>query len=337
MNSFVIKGKSDYCKWIYELLTEYGIGVDLEENGCNKLYCGDVEIDLDYLYNIDFYPRLMNVYEKLGSNYEDAEGMVLGLSYGRDSIDCTRMSKKFIMLANSAQDLFYDKCCMEHYIDRLPNLKYVIQNFSPYSLRYDESLSHSKRDNVLFYYTMYGTYHNYKGIEGEIQKYNYEKSKFDNMFSGIIDWRSLRRSLWSTYFECSGWVDPSLERKSFDPNNIPKEEIATTRAQYNKPYPKTIAENSVIVTQMFEKLTTRNVKIIMYFQPINQFYKKYWDKTYYEEALDFAKLMEKKYNCTVLDMTNISIPIEYYLDMGHPNYLGKEYITRIVDDHIMNL
>ncbi len=338
MEKLVVKGGSDYSYWLYELIKERGIIAEFERcNSGNKIVFDDLIIDLDVLYMTDYFPRLMSIYHEMGEKYKEAEGVVLGLSYARDSIDCKLLSKKFVMFANSAQDIYYDNCCLAHHYDRMSNLKYVIHNYSPFSLRYDESMSSKKDGNVLFYYSMYGDKHNCTFLDDRIKQYSVEKNNFNIKFEGVLDWWEIRKRLWSVFFERSGWRDPSSEDEYFDPEHISEADINTTLAQYNKPYPKTIEENKRIITDLYTKLVKDDVRILIYFQPMNEYYRMYWNEEYYHEVLEFANDMKKRFGCKILDMTLDTVPVRYYRDLGHMNLPGKEYMSGIIDNAMSEL
>ncbi len=338
LDKVLIKGGSEYALWINEILNDIGIISEFENgSGESLIFYNDKEINLDKLYWIDYYPRLMSTYEEMGEEYKNAEGLVLGLSYARDSIDCKLLSKKFVMLANSAQDIYYDSCCLKYYYDKMPNIKYVIHNFSPFSLRYDESRSHKKEGNILFYYTMYEDMHNCNFLEDKLDAYKIERAKFNEVFGEKLDWGQMRKLLWSFFFTRSEWKDPSLEDVFFDPLNISYADIETTLAQYNKPYPKTIEENKRTITEMYTRLASDNVKVLIYFQPMNEYYQKYWNIDYYYEVIEFAKELKEKFDCKILDLTFEKVPLSYYRDIGHMNLHGKRYISSVIDDAMREL
>lgn len=335
MPSIVVSGNKDYCDWIEKILTVREIAC-VRDKDCEKVAMvidGD-EVDIGFLYEIDLFPRLMYIYNNMSEDISLSEGMVLGCSFGRDSISAEKLSKKFVMLANSAQDFYYDSCCYSEYEKKIKKLKYMIHAWATFSLRYDESLSRKKKDNVLFYYTMYGKLHNCSYVDAEINKYAIEKNKFDNLLSDYITWDELRKELWNSFFSYSNWSDPILIDTCFDREHIPQVEIDMALAQNNKPYPMTIKENIEIITGLYDEFKKKGIKTLIFMQPMNDIYRKYWDEQHYYEVLNFAKYISEKYQCDLLDLTMTNLPDNYYRDMIHLNNRGKEYITDVIDEII---
>jgi hypothetical protein len=237
-----------------------------------------------------------------------------------------------MMLGNSAQDFYYDSLCFNHYISDVRQLKHFIHVFAPFSLRYDESKSKKKRDNILFYYTMFGDKHNCTIADEIIEKYQIEKKKFDDLFYGITCWKDIRKRLWQYFFERTTWQDETLIDKCFDRNNVPQAEIDMVIAEFNKPYPLTIIENKRIVTQMYEKISAMGVRPLIVFQPLNEVYRKYWKYDHYYENLSFAEELRNRFGCVVLDLTFNTIPDDFFRDILHLNSKGKEYVTKMIAD-----
>ena len=123
---------------------------------------------------LEYYVRSqsINTYkyknELILSRGNEAQVLILGNSHTYYGVNPALFPIKAFNLANVSQTLFYDNLLLRHYIQYLPDLRYVVIPISTNSLF--EGLEASKADEIAPYYKMY------MGIDyfSDFSHYNFE-------------------------------------------------------------------------------------------------------------------------------------------------------------------
>ncbi|MBE5871403.1 MAG: hypothetical protein E7294_09110 [Lachnospiraceae bacterium] len=288
-------------------------------------------VDVGFLRYMEFFPELKLILDK-AKKTKISEGLVLGMSFGRDAIFENMIHRKIINLAVSAQDFYYDWCALKVAKQSQKHFKFIIQTVAPFSFRYDESMSKTKDDNIRFYYSFYGTAHNNQRIAGEIEHYEEEKRKFNELFYGITDWNEVSQNMWDEYFLSTTNVLNYNYEKKFDEDKISQEEINIIKRQYKKPFEETILENKRILYGMFEK--TQNTRVLFFLPPLTNCYKKIWNEEYYIETKKLINEISSRIGASVLDMTSEVYKDDYFRDSMHLNREGAILVAEIINEWI---
>lgn len=333
MNKCLIYGNGNGVEALYRVFMKLGIYTETKrsEDIFQVKYNGNC-IDIGHLRKMEYMPEHYFTHKKI-KDKSAFLGLILGLSYGRDAIREDMIDVSVLNASTSGQDLFYDSCVLREVTQR-KKIKFIIQTIAPYSLRYDESLSATKKKEVGFYYTRYKTLHNNKILIEDAEEYDRQRRIFNDTFKGLTDWESVSKMMWEDYLEHNLYdIRSKQECKSFIEEMVSCSELDMIKRQYNKPFQKTIEENKVIIRQMYE-LESKTTKVLFFFPPFTKFYKEWWNENYYKETLDYIKNIAVGIHADVLDMTKEKMDNSYFRDSGHVNRKGAEIVANRINNWI---
>ncbi|MCR4895667.1 MAG: hypothetical protein K5891_02710 [Lachnospiraceae bacterium] len=265
-------------------------------------------------------------------NNEDACGIVTGMSYVQRGLIPEHLTKRLCMCAAPCQDLYYDFFSLADALRRMTQkLKYVVMGISPYSFRYDLSLSQENSARVLYYYREFGETHNFAVTEDGIAL----MERYDKVFDEICypEWRNI---VFDLFFE------DSLERndESFSygsGDDIRQEEsLEKMRKIGNKPYPETVAENEMIFGMFLELCARHGIKTVVLIPPFSRFFREHFPMEYVEEARAIIRSHHAKYEFEVLDMYDSPefLDDKYFADEDHLNVFGADKLTARLDEFL---
>lgn len=294
--------------------------------------------------NID---RLM--YDWDGSAYE---GIIFGISHAEVGIVTKFMEHKFLNVALSHQDLYYNLCTLKYLIEKYPQsvekLQHVVIDMFDYTyFNYDTSLS----ENAGQYYLIGGY-----NLDG----HNFNKNKnFEYHFEEII--QKIQKEWYKeiSETEIDVWEKLFLNFYEYDCNRkfqqiemekrnhiVTDSEIACMGygSILNNVFSQTIEENLLIFDEFIKTLYSLNpdMKIHVVLLPRYGAVEKSeeedpriqnWKKTF----LKLLNMEKKKYDFEFIDLkgvNEISSKREYYQDTSHLNALGAYAMTTYIENMI---
>ncbi len=323
-------GEKKIYEEIYEKIKSFGIN----EEKIVKFF---------YIYSMEGYDEENIKYrENIINQFNHIDGLILGLSHGRDGIDIDGLKGKWCNLAIGSQDLYYNFNQLKHirddYPSKIEHLKYVIIDMYTYTyFNYDVSLTHGAIN--YYFHSGFGDdeSHNYKfnkffhkSVEDYITEIycqiNYCK-KYSQLFNDFINMR----------FKLSYIRKNKLSL--LDINEIKKYKYSNIERNI---YKQTIKENIEIFEDIIKLLLDINKDVKIYLILIPQYIEKEkkikeieqkWKVEFYN-IIDNIKTM---YKVKVLDFKNcesISSNKDFYYNNGHLNFDGSKEFTKILDSYI---
>lgn len=307
--------------------------------------CGKKNFDSDIANHagerlINIYSILLNqmcinpsahiILSKYETNINEAEVIVIGMSYTRNAIRAEYIDKKLVSLANSSQDLYFDYLCFKDAMSKGDNVKSVIIGLAPYSLRYD--LSKTRMDyRVYFYQELFDDSHNNVKMRDELHEYHKQISLLKKIFDSEMIEKLFRRLADISEVE-------KLERsqKTFIPEEITELEVEDMRKKYDKPYMDTIQENKMILKDYIECARLLGVHVYLFMPPYTKWYKTHWDQRYINEIRNYVYELGEVFDFDLIDLSDIDLPNHYFGDYAHVNNIGAMYIASVINQILNN-
>lgn len=305
---------------------------------CKKIFGNDKEDIYIFLYDFIMYFYFQNpiCYYAYCKNYfkENPKSIVTGISYSKDAIS----HESIINLANAGQDLEHDFLLFKKYVEECEKKNRKLQNavigICPYSFRY--SMKHSKvnQRQMLLYYPILGN----SSLESDCKyffKWFAYQDKLINKFLKQIDYK---KCFYEYYLPEYGKVDYS--NVLFDEKGLIQVEYEKCRENirrtYNKPYEKTLEENKVILKDYIEYALRKGLNVFCLIPPYTEIYKREWKKEYLLETRQYLKVLEEKYEISVLDLADAYFPDWCFYDEGHLNAIGQKKVTESLLEYMEN-
>ena len=277
------------------------------------------------------------------------EGIIFGISHAEVGILTRFMTKNFLNVAMSHQDLYYNlrtlEYLVENYPEKLQNLKYAVIDLFDYTyFNYDTSLS----ENAAHYYSLGGF---------SLDSHNFANNKnYDCDFNCIIHALKQERYCGVREIEIDVWEKYFLEYYEFDDYTV-FEQFDLSRRQnivrddeaenfkygsilYHT-FPNTIEENIKIFSKLMEKLYSINAKMKIYTILIPRYGKVEelekinprilaWKKSF----MHIIESLQKSYGFEFLDFKNyegLNGIKMYYQDGAHLNIYGAYTFTKFLE------
>lgn len=262
-------------------------------------------------------------------NDENVCGIVTGMSYLQRGLIPELLHRKFCMCACPCQDLYYDLYTLADAAERMgKRLQYSVMGVSPYSFRYDLSLSKENSSRVIYYFREFGEVHHLVGAEESIEEMRRQDDALNEICYPI--WQNI---LYDNFFDepfarventfCFETGDEEQQMKSLE----------IMKKIGNKPYPETVREN-ILLFEMYLKLCAeRSIKVLVLIPPFSKFFREHFPAEYVEEARTIIENYHEKYDLKVLDLYDSPefMDDDYYADEDHLNVYGAEKLTEMLN------
>lgn len=260
---------------------------------------------------------------------ENACGIVTGISCIRCAVNTELMSRKWAMCACSSQDLYYDFFAVADAIKRMgAGLKYVVMGIVPYSFRYDASLSTENYRKCLAYYREFGELHNLAALKPGLEYMERTDQILDELCRQ--DWRNLCFD-----FLCDGLFKSSDQEFYFEQCSPEQQQKSLEKMQRlgNKPYPATVAENTMVFDMYLKLCTRHNIKVTVLIPHFSEFFREHFPAEYVEETRSIIQEYCGKYDFAVMDLYDSPdfADDKYYADEDHMNVYGAAKLTERLD------
>lgn len=265
---------------------------------------------------------------------ENICGIITGMSYTQRGINAERMSKKWCMCAYPSQDLYYDFFALADAIRKSGDrLKYAVMGISPYSFRYDLSLSKGVQEKVYFYYREFGEFHNAIPIQEDLEL----MVRYDNVLDELCypNWRDI-------YFDFIAEHSFKRSEQIFDFTGLDEKQqeksLEEMKKISNKPYTDTIAENRMVFDMYMKLCKKHNIKVTVLIPPCSVFFRDHFPNEYVEETRDIISEFRGKYDMEILDLYDACefADDRYYMDEAHMNKWGAEKLTQTLDEFLID-
>lgn len=326
------------------------------------------EFGIDPQTILDFYQLFSEpkVDAVMGKDNKAYDGLILGLSHAAFGINSEYLDGNWCNLANGSQDLFYNRCMVEHcikyYPDKIKNLKNVIIDMYDY-VYFNWNVSLSKM--ILQYYAHGGYSYDLNDFSENANftdELEFEMKKNGYHFGGDYNLKSYYRK---TLFK-EEIVQMHINEMYGDPEfffykDVQSEKLTSAIIQKNSGEDSAFFETTLFIKR-FEETIQRNKKhfeeILRLLYSINKdmhiytiLIPRYHILEAKEEELgymqdwknDFEKIMNsfaKKYNIRYVnlkELEEISKEHEFYMDECHLNYNGSIQFTKYINQLMENI
>lgn len=318
------KRKDNFCVYNAKNISEKGVVLICTNKDIPEFpLLNTINLWKELKYKFIEAPWIYNVWNNFVEKTEGCEGIVTGISYIRDAVNCDLLKYNFGTLANSSQDITMDYKMFRHgesYCKK--KIKYAIVGLAPYSLRYDEALSKAQYYNVRTYCELF----KFNGV------LNYEK----NVSSEFLNDEEIKYIFEVYYLEkhsnLVNFYDYSKKYNNVLMNeNVRKAADDEMKGKYEKPYADTIVKNKQVLKDFLFYLNRKSIKTLVLMPPFPSWYKTRWNYSYYEEMYEYVNGLREVLKFTLIDLSNEELPDNYFMDYAHLNSKGREYIANILN------
>jgi len=279
----------------------------------------------------DSYRVVKNYIE---NNQDSIEMIILGSSHNTSGVNPNFINIKSANLANGSQPLEYDNFFVEKYAKELPNLKYIILEYSYHSLWNNPTSTMSWRG----YY-----YHKYFNCNLNVKKYSIKKiSDFliqpDRNFERLYDYYFLKGVAMTENNDTKGW---ELMDGNFDGRNY--EEVLESGEKKYRNYWKDFYKeenmdlNIKYLTNIFSICKENQLKLIVVTPPVFESYSKYISHNKYELMQRVIKDFKNKYQFEYYNyFYDDSFKLEDFYNHNHLNSSGSTKYSLLLNEIFTN-
>lgn len=260
----------------------------------------------------------------------DFRCVVTGISYAMLGVLEEKMKTPTFNFAMNGQDVYFDAKIWEHILTKyhVDSLEFSLIGLTRYSLHYD--LSMRKNDMVTRYSHLFDDYHNAHQTQQKVDK---AYTIIDPGY--ILSIYTTQKNVYSDYFK-------NIHRGNF--NQLKENAKAQAKMElvsqneHIKFYPKTFAENVLILDKLIADLKENDLKPILFTVPGHSFYTKKIPHGIEREFLATTSSLTQKHDVPFLDMLRADeFNDEHFYDDSHLNEAGAELFTTTLNAYIEHL
>lgn len=264
---------------------------------------------------------------QLTSLHDSLEILILGSSHAYMGLDPQHFTSKTFNAANVSQPLCFDHYIAQKFIDRLPNLKYIILPISYFTL--SSTFANTEEWYREIYYTLYMDYPKY----GLFSKQHYEMSNFSTANSKLIDYYIRGQDLEQT---TSSGMSKMYYLKNKAIKNWDNGEFRA-KAHSSKDFSGDIGcENLVYLNNIASLSHEKGVKLILITTPVRSSYSNHIDIDQLNQMYSAVNIIVNKYdNVSYFDFfKDTSYVDEDFYDSDHLTEYGAYKLSHTIDSLI---
>ena len=275
--------------------------------------------------------------EKLFNEIKDTScrGIITGMSYTQRGILSDQLRHKILMASAPGQDLFYDFLTLTEVYQRMgEKLQFAISGLSPYSFRYDLSLSKENQNLSIAYFYYLKKWHHCSLSSEQIKQMLY----YDEI---------LKTYLFPNYLNIlCDLVIPFPHRQNFDVFDIAactpekkREAIEGVKKLGNKPYPATLKENKAIFEEYCKFCKERNIVLVVLIPAFSSFFRSIFPREMIQEMLSIIYEAQEKFGFYLINLYDDADfnDHKHFADIDHLNIYGAELMTHKLDKFLDNI
>lgn len=275
-----------------------------------------------------------NSYTVKKQNFEarldSIEVLVLGSSQATYDFNPQYFSLHGYNLSNISQSLFYDSRLTLKYIDKMPNLKYVMISVSYFTLGYEViDFVESWRD---YYYAQYWRI-KYPEVKWHDVK-NYSKTFLFTPKTSLAYFKKGFRVNLADGYDTYGW----LKKDTVDNCKNISDSLGIERTKFHKKQYvfERVEGNKRELEYLMSELLKRKVTPVLITPPVYATYYNNTDAEIDKKNAEIIKALCTKYNCMYYDYTkDTRFEKRDFFDNDHLNFVGAEKFSKIVDEEIL--
>ncbi|WP_319541323.1 hypothetical protein [uncultured Pseudodesulfovibrio sp.] len=265
--------------------------------------------------------------EDFSARPNDFRCVVTGISYAMLGVLEGKMAIPTFNFAMNGQDLYFDARIWRHILaeHRVDNLEFALIGLTRYSLHYD--LSKRKNDMVTRYSHILGDFHNGEQTRQKVER-AFTLIDPDYMESIYVT----QKKIYSNYFR-------NIHRGNF--NQLTANATAqakmelVSQKEHIKFYPKTFAENVLVLDHLIAYLKENSLKPILFTVPGHSFYTAKIPHDIEKEFLTTIDSLKQKHDVPFLDMLRADeFNDGHFYDDSHLNETGAELFTETLNAFI---
>ncbi len=220
-------------------------------------------------------------------NISKIELMVLGTSQVTCSVNPDYISIPSINMANGSQSYEYDYYLLDHYIDRLTNLKYVMLELSYQSLYFDMIVNNGFRS--YYYYMYYGFPNNTEPFS--IKRYsvfliepNRTMTRMFQYYSDIEKWKE-------DNYSSKGWFNMNGNFDGMTPDQVMRDGEEKYKYHWRRTFENNyLPKNYEIIEKIIALCQQKKVQVILVTPPV---YKSFSDNIWIEKYNEMQEIVRK--------------------------------------------
>lgn len=280
----------------------------------------------------EYYCRTQTTFgikkEYLENNSNSIEVLILGSSHSQNGLNPEFIDKKSANLAFGGQALSIDYFLFDKYIDRMPNLKTIIFEVSPFRFYTDHDIN---QWNGHIYSNLYGI--NYKITSSSIEDYSIVVSDPKYFTKVFIDY--LNPSTFKYNLNACGFVTNDFNDR-FEKLKYNAEKINNSYSMLHKFTDKEMFKtNESFLKQMIQKCKSKNINAFLVSTPV---YKSYAAKIPLNAKKKVDRMLNKYkqlYGITILDYSDDkSFNLYDFKNDNHLTSKGAEKLTKKVNTFV---
>lgn len=282
------------------------------------------------------YLESMHYFNK---KYQNVTSIITGLSYGLDGLESRLLKGNVINFSMHSQDLYYDYLHIKKAVENSgETIKNCIITLGYYSLYYDLSLSNNEWKCYKTYMPLFSDIHHSVFEEAVLPSFSCMDKYRQFYHSFFQEKRSyygeaiLREHTSISISKRGGWLNLNTDERDREAY-----ELAQKHNRHLK-HRDTFMENKIILGNMIQFLTEKNIRPIITVLPFSREYLRYIDGTYKEELLSVLDEVSCGVNLDFIDLNDTDFFGEdELLDCDHLNSRGALKATMVMNGVLSNL
>lgn len=281
----------------------------------------------------EYYCRNMTTFavkkDYLEKNCNAIEVLILGSSHSQNGINPEFLNKKSCNLAFGSQAISMDYFLLDKYIDKMPKLKIVLMEVSPFRFYGDHDIT---KFNGYIYSNIYKI--NYKQSSLSLKNYSLVLSNYKYFTSIFYDY--LNPYSYKYFVNAQGFVtndfNDRFDKLKYDSIKI-NQSFSMEHSFENK---ELFRMNDLFMKKLIRKCNAKKVKVILLSTPV---YKTYQNKIPVNAIMEVDSLLHKyqiEFGVKSIDFSeNKDFNIYDYKNDNHLNSNGAKKLTKKIDSLLL--
>ncbi len=270
----------------------------------------------------------------IDNNKDSIEMIILGTSHNTSGVNPNLINVKSVNLANGSQPLEYDYFFVEKYVKELPNLKYIVLEYSFHSLYYNPVNTNSWR-----------AYYYYKYFDCDLNVNRFSVKKISDFmihpkrnFARLYDHYVINGTQVSKRDNTKGWelMDGNFNDKSYD------EVLESGERKYQNYWNNFFVEahkelNIKHLTNIFSLCKEHQLKLIVVTPPAFESYSKHISQDKYQVMQSVIQNFQTMYQFEYYNfLYDPRFKLEDYYNHNHLNGPGSTKYSVLINDIVSN-
>jgi hypothetical protein len=283
---------------------------------------------------LDQVPNSYKCKEKiLGANCAKATGLVLGASHAYYGVIPDELDKDVVNAANVSQSIVIDKKLLERWIDRMPQLRYVVLSISYFTMEFKLSSSPEKwRDCFYDHFNDVSE----AGLNTKLIDPKYHSLLLSYGPARVVQsWQTPLVTPDQISMSARGWYMGSW-------NTGATLDDGKRRVDFHHQHcmnQKYLAENMKALDDILALCARKNIKVLIVTPPASDAYLAHIDGKRWQQTVEQITQLSKRYDVSYLNLFDDDRfkHAEYFRDSDHLSPQGAHLFTSILRNNLSRI